>query len=354
MKKVAIIVGTRPNYIKAFPVYNAIKDSFDVTMIHTGQHYDDKMFKLFFDELNMEMPDMILSLENRKSASLIGEIMIKLEAAFEKINPDLVIVFGDVNSTLAGALVANKMDIRLAHVEAGLRSFDRSMQEEVNRVLVDQISDYLFITENRAEENLYAEGILNNIHMVGDTMLDTLFKHIDVGIEKEDFILLTIHRQSNVDDALYLQNMMDFLGSLPYEFIFPIHPRTLKNLSELSTNIHTYDAMGYLKFNKMMQKAKLVITDSGGIQSETTALGIPCITFRRNTERPITLEENGGTNTLIEYSKANEDCIRQLVTEKYGKVYEKKSKEIIDEEMSDGKAADRIRDILLSKFYEVL
>jgi len=343
MKKVVLIVGTRPNYIKAFPVYEQLIkcNEIAVCIIHTGQHYDYAMNGIFFKELGVPEPHIMISLESLGECCQLIEIMDKLTQIFNNDIPDLVLTFGDVTSTLAGALVANKLKIKLGHIEAGLRSKDTTMPEEINRILVDNMSDYLFTTEQSAIDNLQLENILvkSKVFQVGNTMIDTLVKFIDVKIlNSEDHIILTIHRQSNVDNKMMLSKIITTLNEISdegYKIIFPIHHRTLKKINELDiklkSNIIVIPPQSYLSFMDYVKKAKLVITDSGGIQEETTYMGIPCITLRSNTERPATLISNGGTSCL-----STIDNLMANIKKYYGTKYK------TNVPLWDGKASERI------------
>ena len=351
MKKIVIIIGARPNFIKAFPVYEALKNDFDLTLIHTGQHFDEKMSDIFFNQLKFPYPDIHLTLEKRTKAGdfeeklylrnedflnnkenainqilnyqgdlgQLGEIKDKLVKEFTKIKPDLVLVFGDVTSTFAASLAAKIIGIEIGHVESGLRSEDVSMPEEVNRLFTDYLSTYYFVTEESGVENLNKEGVDKNIYLVGNTMIDTQKKYLDqalgtkfykeLGVEKKKYILITLHRPSNVDNLNKLKEIFDDLERLSSseKLIYPIHPRTKNNLEKigylktvnLNPNIVLCDPLGYLEFTCLLANCKYTITDSGGLQEETTALDIPCFTLRENTERPSTLIENYGTNQLI-------------------------------------------------------
>lgn len=324
MKKIVLIVGTRPNYIKAFPVYEALKNNFNLTLIHTGQHYDHNMNELFFNELGMKKPDIQFTLEKSGECLQLVEIINKLHDVFKKSKPDLVIVFGDVTSTLAGALTANKLKIKVAHVESGLRSFDMTMPEEINRIMIDNISEYLFVTEQTGLDNLVASGCVGKKFLVGNTMIDTLVKFNNAiktdKILDEDFIVCTIHRQSNVDNPEVLAYIIKHLNIMAqtHKFIFPIHHRTKQKVKDLNLefhpNIKLLDPLGYIDFMKYIKKAKLVVTDSGGVQEETSFLGIYCITLRNSTERPATLVANGGSSIL-----ATIDELPDYINEYYGK-----------------------------------
>lgn len=314
-KKIIHIVGARPNFMKAAPVYFAIRDQgkFEQLLVHTGQHYDEKMSDIFFRQLGMPEPDTNLEIGSASHAVMTAKIMIAFEQVVLDEKPDMVLVYGDVNSTIACAMVAAKLGVKVAHVEAGLRSFDRSMPEELNRMLTDSISDYFFTTSQDADELLLRSGISPDaIHFVGNGMIDTLVRLLpmaqkpspeDLQIEEErGFALVTLHRPSNVDDADALSRIIETLNELSKEMqvIFPIHPRTAARLKALGLNadgLTMCGPLGYLEFLWLQKHAKMVLTDSGGIQEETTYLGVPCLTLRENTERPITVSE--GTNVLI-------------------------------------------------------
>lgn len=315
MKKIIHIVGARPNFMKAAPVYFAIRDrgQFEQLLVHTGQHYDEKMSDIFFRQLGMPEPDINLEVGSASHAVMTAKIMIAFEEVVLKEKPDLVIVYGDVNSTIACAMVAAKLGVKVAHVEAGLRSFDRSMPEELNRMLTDSISDLFFTTSPDGDELLKKAGISENvIHYVGNGMIDTLVRLLPEATkpiigdvepdEEKGFALVTLHRPSNVDDAGTLARIMDVLRKLSdsMQVIFPIHPRTAARIKELgldAAGINLSGPLGYLEFLWLQQNAKMVLTDSGGVQEETTYLKVPCLTLRENTERPVTITE--GSNVLI-------------------------------------------------------
>lgn len=322
--RIACIVGARPNFMKIAPlmrVFRGMPQRFDARLVHTGQHYDEAMKDAFFRQLQIPEPDIDLGVGSGTHAQQTAEIMKRFEPVVDEWQPDWVLVVGDVNSTIACALVAAKKGVAVAHVEAGLRSWDRGMPEEVNRVLTDQISQLLFTTEPEGEKNLLREGIApEQIHFVGNVMIDTLFANRERAVAAEqtlaaisdfprdarDFGVLTLHRPSNVDDPVVLRRLLETLASLSERLplVFPIHPRTRARLSVAGLDeliercaIFLTDPLGYLDLLGLMQRAKLVLTDSGGLQEETTALGVPCITLRENTERPITVTE--GTNTIV-------------------------------------------------------
>lgn len=319
------IVGARPNFMKIAPIIAALselKPALDVTLVHTGQHYDVAMNEQYFKALGIPAPDINLEVGSGSHATQTAEVMCRFEAAIDGKKPTAILVVGDVNSTIACALVATKKGIPVIHVEAGLRSFDRAMPEEINRVLTDQISDVLFTTEPSGRDNLLREGIADKrIHFVGNVMIDTLRHNLGRAIPvkkiisdagRNDFFnpdigyaVVTMHRPSNVDDEIVLLSLIQTIVAISAQLpvIFPLHPRTKSMILKFGfekllddTNILLLPPMGYLEMLGLMQDAKVVLTDSGGIQEETTALGVPCITLRNNTERPITVEE--GTNTI--------------------------------------------------------
>jgi len=316
MSKIIHVVGARPNFVKLAPVVNAIYENtyWTQSIIHTGQHYDKSMSKTFFNELHIPNPDYNLNIGSTSHAEQTGRMMIELGAVIKYINPELVMVYGDVNSTLAAAMVCAKMGVLLAHVEAGLRSHDMRMPEEINRILTDRVSDILFTHCLEADTNLIAEGVNeDNIHFVGNVIIDTIVKHEDEInftkiknlVPEHGYALATLHRPSNVDDDNYLRLIMDTLDKISRRIpiIFPAHPRTTKRLKEIKyspthSNVVIIKPVTYLQSLSLQKYAKFVITDSGGMQEETTFLGIPCITVRENTERSITIEK--GTNVLVD------------------------------------------------------
>ncbi len=309
------VIGTRPNFVKTAPVISALRQTMPDSrhaLVHTGQHYDRLMSEIFFEELGVAEPDHMLEVGSGSHAQMTARVMERLEPILESEGPDLVIVPGDVNSTLAAAITAVKMDIPVAHIEAGLRSFDRTMPEELNRVLVDQVSDLLFIHSPEATDNLTAEGIpRERHHMVGNTMIDTLVSLEErfrsagaaakLGVEPGGYVLVTLHRPALVDGPL-LPEAAAQLAALAEEIpvVFPVHPRTKKMLEGASASgpgLHLVDPVGYLDFLSLEADAAGILTDSGGIQEESTYLGVPCFTLRDNTERPVTVTL--GTNTLL-------------------------------------------------------
>lgn len=317
--KVISVVGARPNFMKVAPVHQAMLDAgIDALLVHTGQHYDQKMSQVFFDELGMPKPERNLDVGSASHAVQTARVLEAFEEVVLEEKPDAVLVAGDVNSTIACALVASKLGIKVGHLEAGLRSYDRAMPEEINRVLTDQISDVLLTPSPDADANLAKEGIApEKIVRVGNAMIDSLFQHrakareIDtlnrLGVKQQGYGLLTLHRPSNVDDPATLKRLLEAIGSCSEQLpiLFPIHPRTKKQVEDFGfgallegfTGMKLVEPLGYLDFLALQSDAKVVLTDSGGIQEETTALGVPCLTLRENTERPITITE--GTNTLI-------------------------------------------------------
>ncbi len=320
MIKVLLIAGARPNFMKVAPIYAEMKRrtaEFEPKIVHTGQHYDAAMSDAFFDDLGMPKPDIHLGVGSASHAVQTAKIMTEFEPIVIAEKPDWVVVVGDVNSTIACALVCSKLGIKVAHVEAGLRSRDRSMPEEINRILTDSISDLLFTTSQDADENLKQEGIpAEKIRFVGNVMIDSLLEHLklaeksnvrqELGVDGKDYAVLTLHRPSNVDDKQTFSGILDALLAVAEKLpiIFPVHPRTKAKIEEFdfadtiaNSNIRLIDPLGYLDFMRLYSGAKLALTDSGGLQEETTVLGIPCLTLRHNTERPITIEM--GTNVLV-------------------------------------------------------
>ena len=356
-----IIGGARPNFMKIAPLINEFKrQKIRFKFIHTGQHYDFNMSKIFLDNLGIPKPDYFLNAGSGTHASQTAKIMVEFEKVILKEKPRLVIVVGDVNSTIACALVAKKISIEVAHIEAGLRSFDLKMPEEINRRLTDQISDYLFITERSALLNLKNEGIdSSKIFFVGNVMIDNLINNLEKArntyyFKELDLIngsygLVTIHRPSNVDNKRDLENVIKILDYIQSKIkvIFPIHPRTQKCLRKFKLeeemnkpNIIITEPLGYLEFLNLIINSKFILTDSGGIQEEASYLNIPILTLRNNTERPVTIEE--GTNTLL-----GNDILKlkkhldKILSDTY-----KKGKSI---EMWDGKASQRITNIIIDK-----
>lgn len=362
--KIISIVGTRPNFMKIGPLANEFKKhKIEHILVHTGQHYDKEMSKFFFDDLKIPKPDVDLGVGSETREKQIEMIRQKLEQILKDEKPDAVVVVGDVNSTLAGAQAANKLGIKVAHVEAGLRSFDKSMPEETNRILTDEISDFLFTTEKSGNENLLRERISKDkIFFVGNVMIDTLLKHREkakkskilrkLNLTKKEYCTLTLHRPSNVDNKESFENIISILEEIgsKIKIVFPLHPRTQKNLkllglskrTESIKNLIITKPLGYLDFLCLMDNSKLVLTDSGGIQEETTVLGVPCITLRNNTERPVTVKE--GTNVIVSTNAGK--LIKKMIEVIDGKI---KFKNKVPK-LWDGKAAERIAKIILKRF----
>ena len=360
--RITCVVGARPNFMKVTPIlaYAAGLPDVRCRLVHTGQHYDERMSALFFTELGMPKPDSYLGVGSGSHAVQTATVMLKFEEELNAHQADLVLVVGDVNSTLACALVAVKRHIPVAHVEAGLRSRDPRMPEEINRILTDHISDYLFTTEREAESNLVAEGIpAEKIHFVGNVMIDTLLRHRKrarrtgiverLSLTPREYAVCTIHRPDSVDTIEAAQRTLNAIAILTDRLpvILPLHPRTRNRWSsfgllerlERCRNLTIMEPLGYLEFLALMDSSALVLTDSGGIQEETTIVGVPCLTFRENTERPVTVTE--GTNQLIGL-----DLLRLATA-----IDEVLSGEIVDgrtPELWDGQAAARILHILRS------
>ena len=358
--KVLLVAGARPNFMKIAPIFHATPERVDCRIVHTGQHYDYQMSQTFFDDLELPAPDYFLDAGSGSHAVQTAKVMVAFEKVCLEVEPDLVIVVGDVNSTLACSIVAKKLWIKVAHVEAGLRSFDLLMPEEINRMVTDAISDYFFVTEACAAKNLEREGKPDEqIFFVGHVMIDNLLRQVEKLDEIDcrslkvwdlherlggkDYVFLTLHRPSNVDEREVFAGIVEVLNEIAEEcpIVFPIHPRTLKMLAEfgleLSEKIVQLEPLGFRESLFLWRDAALVLTDSGGLQEETTALGVPCITLRENTERPITVDV--GTNVLAGNQPA---AIRAA----YAKIRAGKVSGRIPD-LWDGKAAARIWDILL-------
>lgn len=360
--RVLCVVGARPNFTKIAPIMRALNhpDSMlTATLLHTGQHYDAAMKHAFFEQLHIPEPDIDLEVGSGSHAVQTAEVMKRFEPVLDELKPGLVLVVGDVNSTIACALVAVKKNIPVVHVEAGLRSYDRTMPEEINRILTDQISDLLFTTERSAEANLLREGIdASKIHFVGNVMIDTLLYNAGRAVDSrvtlqhtgldlaQGYGLVTLHRPSNVDDPDVLSALVDTLLTIntDLELVFPVHPRTLQQLQKgnllhklESSRVALLEPQGYLQMLGLMKDARVVLTDSGGIQEETTALGVPCITLRDNTERPITVSE--GTNVL-----AGSDPEKILLA--FNQVMNEDAKFGQIPEYWDGRAAERIVEVI--------
>ena len=359
MKKVLLVVGTRPNLIKITKFKKCFEnyDDLELKILHTGQHYDYKMSDIFFDQLGIPKPDKIFKLESPTAVGKIAEMMIKFEDYVTQLNPDLVLVPGDVNSSMACGIVASRLGFPLGHIEAGLRSFDRSMPEEINRLLIDELADLFFVTEPSGIANLKKENKDNgNIHFVGNTMIDSLvqFKPVfdkseilnEIGVRPKSYFVFTFHRPGNVDNPDNLRALINTIVKISKSnnVVFPVHPRTKNNLIEKgiwdniqNKNIILTDPIGYIDFMKLIEESIGVITDSGGIQEETTFMKIPCLTIRPNTERPVTNQI--GSNTLL---PLNEDEILTYVSKISSGLYKKGKVP----ENWDGNATDKITKIV--------
>jgi UDP-N-acetylglucosamine 2-epimerase (non-hydrolysing) len=359
-RHVMLIAGARPNFMKIAPIHRALRgmDGFDLTLVHTGQHYDAAMSDLFFRQLGIPEPDLNLEVGSGRHGAQTAEIIRRFEPVVFDRRPNLVVVVGDVNSTAACTMVAKKIPgTGVAHVEAGLRSFDRRMPEEINRLVTDALSDLLFTSEPSGSENLRQEGIpADRIHFVGNVMIDTLRAHLDAAdatdavrrhdLSERGYVLVTLHRPSNVDHPEIFDPLMDAIAELSERItvFFPVHPRTApavnrwrEQRTKPPRDLRTVEPLGYLEFLHLMSEAKLVLTDSGGIQEETTALGIPCLTLRENTERPVTVDV--GTNQLV-----GQDPVR--LREAAAKVLSGEAKPGRIPDLWDGHAADRIADLI--------
>jgi UDP-N-acetylglucosamine 2-epimerase (non-hydrolysing) len=359
-KKIDLIVGARPNFMKAAPLLRELKKSgsgFSPRLVHTGQHYDPKMSKLFFDDLGMEPPDVFLGVGSGTHAEQTAKIMVEYEKTALADKPDLVVVFGDVNSTMAAAIVAAKLWIQIAHVEAGLRSFDSQMPEEINRIVTDRLSNYLFVTEPSGLKNLKAEGVPEQkIFFAGNIMIDSLIASLDacqkstvltdLSLTPGNYVCMTLHRPSNVDNPERLRELLEMIIQIAKQIpiVFPCHPRTKKEMMQLGMldrvsgdRLKVVEPLGYLDFLKLQSSCKFVLTDSGGIQEETTYLRIPCITMRESTERPVTVDV--GSNVLTgPYPDKVLEAVKQILSgnHKQGKI----------PELWDGKTAVRISETL--------
>jgi UDP-N-acetylglucosamine 2-epimerase (non-hydrolysing) len=359
-KPIILVVGARPNFMKIAPIYAELQSrGQELILLHTGQHYDDNMSKVFFDDLGMPKPDIYMGIGSGSHAYQTGTVMIEFEKICQEKDPSMVVVVGDVNSTVACTIVCAKMGIPCAHVEAGLRSFDRDMPEEINRILTDSVADLLLTPSPDGDEHLRAEGIAEErIIRVGNVMIDSLYNNLaraesssiqdELGLE-DDYSILTLHRPSNVDDEGIFAGIISALEVIGKEIqiVFPMHPRTEKMAKQFSLyeriasipRIKITGPVGYLDFVALMSNSKLVLTDSGGLQEETTALGIPCITLRENTERPITVTE--GTNTIV-------GCDPELIKSTALDALTTGGKSGRIPEMWDGKTAHRIADVLIN------
>ena len=360
MIKLICVGGARPNFMKLAPLVKALRETpdFQVVLVHTGQHYDEKMSGQFFRELGLPEPDHYLQVGSGSHAQQTAEILKRFEPVVEQERPDGVVVVGDVNSTMGAAIVAAKLHVRVVHVEAGLRSFDRAMPEEVNRLVTDAIADLLLVTEESGRLNLQREGVPESrIRVVGNLMIDTLHQNLaralreskvasELGLGNGKYGVVTLHRPANVDDADQLNGILEALVTIAADLplYFPVHPRTRARIADRGglekSGIRLMDPLGYLDFLALMSQAALALTDSGGIQEETTALGVPCLTLRDNTERPVTVEE--GTNILA-------GTRPETILAAWEKMRAEPKRGQVPRYW-DGKAAERCRDALKSFF----
>src|SRR5882724_3989259 len=345
------VVGARPNLMKVAPVLSALKQysAMKQTLIHTGQHYDTNMSDVFFQQLEIPAPDANLGVGSGSHARQTAEIMTRFEPVVLERKPDLVLVYGDVNSTVAAALVCSKLLVQVGHVEAGLRSFDRAMPEELNRLLTDQLAALLFTPSADGDKNLEREGIAESkVHRVGNVMIDSLVRLLPAAMEKklnglpDRYVLVTLHRPANVDDDHTLKVILRYLLELNRQLkvVFPVHPRTRQRIAEFgidASNLDLLEPMPYVEFLSLQHRATVVVTDSGGIQEETTYLKVPCLTLRNNTERPVTVTM--GTNILV-----GQDGAR--LRAELSKVLEGKQKHGEIPPLWDGRAGERIAEIL--------
>jgi UDP-N-acetylglucosamine 2-epimerase (non-hydrolysing) len=349
------VVGARPNFVKAAPVIRALETWPDAqqTLVHTGQHYDRNLSDIFFSQLNMPVPDVNLEVGSGSHAVQTAEVMKRFEAVVLERKPDLVLVYGDVNSTVAAALVCSKLRIRVGHVEAGLRSFDRTMPEEINRIVTDRLADLLFTPTEDGDFNLQREGVpAEKIYCVGNVMIDSLIQLLPAVMRfsknglPQRYALVTLHRPSNVDDSTNLKNILESLLKVNehLDVIFPVHPRTRQRIDRLGIKIEKLHFLGplpYIEFLSLQRRAVVVITDSGGVQEETTYLGVPCLTLRSNTERPVTV--NIGTNVLV-----GQD--RRLLDYELTRILEGGAKKGSIPRLWDGRASERIAQSLREYF----
>lgn len=347
--KVITVVGARPQFIKAAPVSKALRKNYDEILIHTGQHYDDNMSKIFFEELAIPVPDYNLHIGSGGHGKMTGEMLSKLEEIYIKEKPDCVLVYGDTNSTLAGALAASKLLIPVVHVEAGLRSFNKAMPEEQNRILTDNLSKLLLVPTEDALKNLSSEGIKSGVHNVGDVMYDAvlMFKErakskenllVELGCEKGEYILTTIHRAENTNDIKRLENIIQALNECGETIILPLHPRTKKFISdyglEFNDNIKVIDPIGYLEMLMLEANSKKIVTDSGGVQKEAYFMDKPCVTMRDETEWVETVEV--GWNIVV---GTNKDKILDAI-KNFNPTHERPSI------FGDGFASDKISELI--------
>jgi UDP-N-acetylglucosamine 2-epimerase (non-hydrolysing) len=345
------VVGARPNFMKAAPVMRALKKWPEArqTLVHTGQHYDSNLSDIFFSQLNMPAPEVNLEVGSGSHAAQTAEVMKRFEPVVLERKPDVVLVYGDVNSTVAAALVCSKLVIRVGHVEAGLRSFDRTMPEEINRIVTDRLADLLFTPSEDGDVNLQREGVpAEKIHRVGNVMIDSLVQLLPAAVQvsknslPQRYALVTLHRPCNVDDSANLKNILKSLLEVneQLEVVFPVHPRTRQRIEKFGINIeklHLLEPLPYIEFLSLQRRAVVVITDSGGIQEETTYLGVPCLTLRSNTERPVTVSM--GTNVLVGQDP-------HLLVSELATILEGKAKKGSIPPLWDGHASERIAQVL--------
>jgi len=362
-ERISCVVGARPNFMKVAPVHQALaRRGLQVRLVHTGQHYDEKMSAVFFEDLGMPRPDAFLGVGSGNHAEQTARVMTGFDSDCEQFRPQLVLVAGDVNSTLACALVAAKRGIAVGHIEAGLRSRDWSMPEEINRIITDGCSDLLLTPSRDGDANLRQEGVPDwRIHFVGNCMIDSLRTHLEralalgtaaaLGLSAQGYAVATLHRPSNVDEPPQLARLLAALGAASERLpiLFPIHPRTKKRIEDaglhVAPGITLCEPLGYLQFLGLLAEAKLVLTDSGGIQEETTALGVPCLTLRANTERPVTVSE--GSNLLLGTDTATIGPAVEAILAGQGKRGR-------IPELWDGKAAERVADLVCGGFRTLL
>ena len=351
MKTIMHVVGARPNYVKASPVINEIKslEKYNQVVLNTGQHFDSVMTTEMMKCLSMDTPDINLKLDGEDLFSRLSDMICGIALHIKKENPNLVLVYGDVDSTLAASIVCSRMGVTFAHVESGLRSFDNSMPEELNRIIVDRLAQIHFVTEKDGIKNLNEENASKGeVHLVGNTMIDSLSKimrenDIEVTSESSNKILLTCHRSSNVDTEKGLHKILKMCKDIHHDIIWPMHPRTKFRMREFDIldefegveNLHIVEPMNYKKFIKNVASSRVVITDSGGIQEETSYMGIPCLTIRDNTERPVTVSE--GTNTLVSFD---------MVVDYINKIFDDKYKDGCKIKLWDGRSSIRIAEII--------
>lgn len=350
--KILSIIGARPQFIKCAPLSRKLRQNNEEILVHTGQHYDPKMSEIFFKELNIPEPDYNLGVGSGFHGEQTGKMLIEIEKILLNEKPDFVLVYGDTNSTLSGALAASKLHIKVAHVEAGLRSFDRTMPEEINRVLTDHISNFLFCPTETAVSNLKSEGVTTGVYNVGDVMLDALNYNIkiaeekamvldDLGLSPKEYLVATVHRASNTDSLKNLSSIVNTFCDIDIPIVFPVHPRTEKYLKQyglwdkLCENVKVIYPLGYLEMLKLMAHSRKILTDSGGVQKEAYMLGVPCITMRENTEWVETVEDGWNVLVGVDYEKIRDAILNFEGTGKRGTVF------------GTGDAARRICEILI-------